>query len=30
MGRQHAGLDVLLGEFSLEEWELPRLSHVSR
>jgi len=29
-GRQHAGLDVLLGEFCFEERELPRLSHVSR
>jgi len=30
MGRRHAGLDVLLGEFCFEERELPRLSHVSR
>ena len=30
MGRQHAGLDVLLGEFCFEERELPRLSHMSR
>jgi len=30
MGRRHAGLDVLLGEYCFVERELPRLAHVSK